>query len=74
MEVVTPRENTLRGIGPSAVNKCKTHCKHGHPFSNENTYRALDGRRCKLCGNIRNRAYYERVQLRRRCNPNAVEG
>jgi WhiB family transcriptional regulator, redox-sensing transcriptional regulator len=28
----------------------KTHCKHGHPFSAENTYYAPDGqRRCRRC-------------------------
>lgn len=37
LEPVTPRENTLRGIGPSAKNAVKTHCKHGHPFTPENT-------------------------------------
>ena len=36
LEVVTSRENILRGIGPSAVNAAKTHCKHGHPLSGEN--------------------------------------
>lgn len=37
LEPVTPRENTLRGIGPSAENARKTHCKRGHEFSFSNT-------------------------------------
>lgn len=37
LELVTPRENTLRGVGPSAVNAVKTHCKNGHEFTPENT-------------------------------------
>lgn len=32
MEVVTAKENVLRGIGISAQNARKTHCKNGHPF------------------------------------------
>lgn len=38
LEPVTPRENTLRGIGPSALNARKTHCKRGHQFTQDNTY------------------------------------
>jgi len=31
-------------------NRVKTHCKRGHPFDDENTYRTSDGRRaCKTC-------------------------
>lgn len=30
LEVVDMRENILRGIGPSAQNKRKTHCPRGH--------------------------------------------
>ena len=32
LEAVTHRVNMLRGIGPSAVNARKTHCKQGHPL------------------------------------------
>jgi HNH endonuclease len=37
LEAVTARENLLRGIGPSAQNAAKTHCKRGHEFTAENT-------------------------------------
>lgn len=53
LEPVTPRENSLRGIGPTAQNYKKDQCKHGHPFNDENTaYRNRDGHRhrtCKIC-------------------------
>ena len=32
LEIVTNRENVLRGVGPTAVNAQKTHCKRGHPL------------------------------------------
>jgi len=51
LEPVTSRENTLRGIGPSAVNARKTHCNQGHEFTDENTYVFPDGRQrqCRTC-------------------------
>lgn len=50
LEVVTQQVNTRRGIGPSAVNAVKTHCKYGHPFDAENTYVCPSGRRrCRTC-------------------------
>ncbi|QSR25541.1 hypothetical protein CFH99_07885 [Nocardioides aromaticivorans] len=51
LEAVTPRENTLRSIGPSAINARKTHCKWGHEFTPENTYTppGRGGRYCRAC-------------------------
>jgi hypothetical protein len=34
---------------PTDVNSAKTHCRHGHPFSSENTRRVGRERRCKTC-------------------------
>lgn len=49
-QVVTKRENILRGIGPTAVNAQKTHCKRNHPLLGENLYIYKDGRReCRTC-------------------------
>jgi hypothetical protein len=56
LEVVTPRENFLRGVGAAAINARKTHCIHGHEFTPENTYIDPSGKRgCRKC---RNRASY----------------
>jgi len=58
LEIVTGKENTLRGFGPSAANARKTVCKYGHPLTDGNFYRHKRGARlCKECIRIRNRAY-----------------
>lgn len=51
LELVTTRENTLRGVGPTASNAAKTHCKRGHEFTPENTYErpSKPGRECLTC-------------------------
>ncbi len=49
LEVVTRGENVLRGIGPGAINKTKTHCKRGHEFTVENTYIYKGTRNCRSC-------------------------
>ena len=67
LEAVTPRENTLRGISPSAVNATKTHCKRGHPFDEENTgYKPNGARVCKECRAVSARKYYYRKGRERR--------
>ena len=51
LELVTNRENVLRGVGTSAVNAKKTHCKRGHHLSGDNLYvNPRDGsRHCRSC-------------------------
>lgn len=50
LELVTSRENTMRGISFSAVNAKKTHCVHGHEFTPENVRpRKRGGRECLAC-------------------------
>lgn len=50
--------NVLRGNAPTAINARKTHCVHGHPFDEENTYREGDGyRRCRTCRREAGRRY-----------------
>lgn len=53
LEPVTPRENTRRGDAGKHVQQraaLLTHCKHGHPINDTNTYRDKRGRRsCKVC-------------------------
>lgn len=66
LEPVTPRENVLRSDAPSAFNARKTHCIHGHPFDEENTYVAADGRRaCRACKRRLTAEYRERLAGRR---------
>jgi hypothetical protein len=55
LEAVTARENTLRGIGPTAVNALKTHCVHGHEFTPENTRMKGIRRVCRECQRAANR-------------------
>lgn len=64
LEPVTPRENTLRGDTPAAHNAAKTFCPHGHPYSEENTYRGTDGlRRCITCRTGWVKAYRARKKV-----------
>lgn len=61
MEVVTFGENTLRGNAWSGVNKRKTHCNHGHPFSGENLAITPQGyRSCRACSRANTAASRQR--------------
>ena len=61
LEAVTPRVNTLRGLGPAALNSQKTHCPQGHPYDTENTFLRTSGRRlCRTCHRARTRAWQAR--------------
>lgn len=48
LEAVPSGVNVLRGLGLSAMNARKTHCKRGHPFDEANTKRDWRGNR--MCG------------------------
>lgn len=66
LEVVSPGENVLRGIGPTARAARKTHCVHGHPFSGENLYITREGTRgCRACKRERARMTRRRNRLKR---------
>lgn len=50
LEVVSSGTNVLRGIGPGAINKRKTHCKRGHEFAGDNLRITPQGyRNCRTC-------------------------
>lgn len=49
MELVTPAENTRRGLAPTAINARKTHCKRGHQLAGYNLAPVPGGRSCRTC-------------------------
>jgi hypothetical protein len=51
LEPVTRLENIRRGK-QGEFWAAKTHCKQGHPFSDENTYRTNGKRRCRTCQKV----------------------
>ncbi len=59
MEVVTLKENTLRGTGPTAINARRATCKAGHPYSEATllTVTKNDRRRCRICAGIWKKRY-----------------
>lgn len=53
LQIVTMRENILRGVGLAAKNNKKTHCPKGHEYNKENTYFISGKRVCGICRRIR---------------------
>jgi hypothetical protein len=47
IEPVTPRENSLRGIGPAAQHAASTHCPKGHAYDLRGSKGERGCRRCK---------------------------
>ena len=64
MESVTSRENTLRGVGITAMNAKKTHCPSGHEYSKKNTRRYGNERYCKECVRVNVRSYRARLKAK----------
>lgn len=60
LEVVTFRENVMRGENMTAANARKTHCANGHPYDEKNTYLDGRGRKCRICVNEAQRRYQQR--------------
>jgi hypothetical protein len=65
LEPVTRQENVLRGIGISADNARKTHCKHGHEFTSENTEIYRGTRHCRVCRRASWRRWYAKKKTKR---------
>lgn len=60
LEPVEHKENLLRGDSPSARHARQTHCKNGHPLTEDNIaeFGKKRGRRdCKICHKERHKAY-----------------
>lgn len=55
LQLLLGKYNNERSTSPSAVNKRKTHCKHGHLFSEENTRISCGKRYCITCEKERGR-------------------
>lgn len=55
LQLLTGPENNEKSNSASAVNKRKTHCKHNHEFSDENTIRKNGRRYCITCEKERGR-------------------
>jgi len=63
LEPVTHAVNTQRGNG-GAVNRAKTHCVNGHPFSGKNLWMKNNGqRKCRACMTVEQKAYRARKRL-----------
>ena len=69
LEAVTTRENTLRGVGPSAMRARSSHCIRGHEFTPENTYHPPGKpahRQCRECIRIRSQRQIAKRRARKR--------
>ena len=66
LEVVTMRENTLRGVGPSAINAKKEYCARGHLLAGENLRRKRGPfgslRVCRACTRAQAKARFRLFQ------------
>lgn len=49
LQIITTKQNVLRGNGISANNARKTRCKYGHALSGENLKIKGGNRSCRLC-------------------------
>lgn len=54
LDLVEPRVNMTRGLGPIAEKARAKYCQRGHAFDEANTYIQKDGRRnCRKCATLR---------------------
>lgn len=66
LEPVTRRENLHRGDGPLITRQrtdSRTHCRNGHPLTDENTFRpGARGRWCRICRRNAANRYHDKVR------------
>ena len=60
LEVITMRENILRGNGLSAIAARRETCVNGHPYTPENTYYYRGWRNCRICRAKQMKLWYKR--------------
>ena len=59
LEIVSHRENMLRGVSPIAINAKKKLCKKGHTLNGKNLITDnRNQRRCRICSNEYDRKRY----------------
>ena len=68
LEPVPPRVNNMRSNSAAAIQARKTHCKHGHPFDEDNTFinvrkNGRPDRRCKRCHMLRARSHWKHLSV-----------
>jgi len=61
LEPVTHAENIRRGDTTRTFNSSKTHCPHGHEYTEENTAHRGRRRHCRACDRLRARHNRERA-------------
>jgi hypothetical protein len=65
MELVTRAQNLARGEGLVwMVRRDRTHCKHNHEFTPENTYDNGKERVCRTCRRAKQKKYKSRQKVR----------
>ena len=63
LELVSFKENILRGVSPSALHARKIYCKNGHRLPNKYTLVNKNGKRERICLTCRRK--YEREYMRK---------
>lgn len=78
LEIVTNKENVLRGVGSPAKNARKTHCRHGHPLSGDNLIicGGMDAgaRKCRACKQATDRMRRRRRSARAHSEGDRLDG
>lgn len=65
LEVVTPRENTLRSKNPAAIGAARETCIYGHIFDGvEKQKNGLPRRKCSVCMRARYKKYNAKRPMR----------
>lgn len=63
MEVVTNRENVMRGMSPHVIASRENRCMRGHEFTPENTIqKSCGGRQCRECQRVAARRSYRNLR------------
>ena len=61
IEFVTHLENVIRSTSPVGLHAVATHCPHGHPYDETNTFLTKEGfRKCRTCKRRHDKTYRER--------------